>query len=114
MGTEDEKLLLKPAKAGHAIPSEGERRRTAARLQKLVVARLSEGFGKAVPRELGKGQLSTTALENRVRALKALSPSVVIVPTSASFALWRQAHEAKAVQADSEASSKRARTEDGP
>lgn len=40
-----------------------------------------------MPRELGKGNLSATALENRVRALK-----VKIVPTAASFALWRKEH----------------------
>ena len=54
-----------------------------------MVARLTEGFGDAVPRELGKGNLSATALENRVRALK-----VKIVPTAAAFAEWRKAHEA--------------------
>ena len=37
----DEKALLKPTKAGHAIPSEGDRRRTIDLLQKLVIARLS-------------------------------------------------------------------------
>jgi hypothetical protein len=89
MAKEDEKLLLKPAKAGHAIPSEGERRRTTARLQKLVVARLCDAFS-VVPRELGKGQLNATALENRVRALKAQTPSVVVVPTThGKSAPWR-------------------------
>ena len=93
MATQDEKLLLGPPKAGHAIPSEGERRRTAAVLQKLVVARLAAGFNDAVPRELGKGQLSASALENRVRQLKALKPPVPIVPTAAAFSLWRSAQE---------------------
>ena len=68
MADADEKVLLKPTKPGHAIPRDGDRRRTAAGLQKLVIARLSEGFGDDVPRELGKGNLSATALENRVRA----------------------------------------------
>ena len=47
MANADEKALLKPPKPGNAIPSEGDRRRTraAAGLQKLVIARLSEGFG---------------------------------------------------------------------
>ena len=89
MADADEKALLKPTKPGHAISSDGDRRRTAVRLHKLVVARLTEGFGDAVPRELGKGNLSATALENRVRALK-----VKIVPTAAAFAEWRKAHEA--------------------
>lgn len=94
MATNDEKLALKPAKAGHAIPSEGERRRIAARLQKLVIARLSEGFvaaGEKVPRELGKGNLFATALENRVRELK--GKGVEITPVANTFAAWRAAHE---------------------
>lgn len=96
MATQDEKLLLGPPKAGHAIASEGDRRRTAAVLQKLVIARLAAGFNDAVtyvPRELGKSQLSATALENRVRQLKALKPPVNIVPTAAAFSLWRSAQE---------------------
>ena len=91
MADADEKALLKPTKPGHAIPSEGDRRRAVAGLHKLVIARLSEGFGSDVPRELGKGNLSATALENRVRVLK-----LKIVPTAAAFAEWRKTHEAAA------------------
>ena len=40
-------------------------------------------------KEMTKGNLSATALENRVRALR-----VKIVPTAAAFAEWRKAHEA--------------------
>ena len=77
-----------------------------------MIVRLSEGFGSNVPRELGKGNLSATALENRVRALK-----VKIVPTAAAFAEWRQAHEAAAPLASAtpqQSSGKRSRTEEGP
>ena len=110
MATDDEKLVLKPAKAGHAIPSEGERRRTTMRLHKLVVARLCDAFGEKVPRELGKGQLSATSLENRVRALKDLTPPVVLTVTAAAFAKWREEHEESG---EAESSGKRARAEEG-
>ena len=46
-------------------------------------------------RELGKGNLGVFALDNRVRALKALKPSVNIVPNKEAFASWRAAYEAQ-------------------
>ena len=91
MATDDEKLLLKPVKPGHALPSSGDRRRTAVRLHKLVVARLSEAFGDHVPRELGKGNLAVYSLDNRLRALKALTPPITITPNKYAFATWRLA-----------------------
>ena len=109
MATDDEKLLLKPAKPGHALPSSGDRRRTKERLHKLVVARICEGFGAGnVPRELGKGNLGVFSLDNRLRALKALKPPVVLVPNKEAFAKWRAAYEA---QEQESSSSKRPRTE---
>ena len=94
MATDDEKLLLKPARPGHALPSSGDRRRTTERLHKLVVARLCAAFGQNVPRELGKGKLGVFPLDNRLRALKALKPSITVVPNKAAFAVWRSKHEA--------------------
>ena len=108
MANDDEKLLLKPTKAGHAVPTDGERRRTVARLQRLVVTRLCEGFGTSVPRELGKGNLKATALENRVRELKDLG--VKIVPSAAAFAAWRTEHEQGGAEAQQEGAPKRKRT----
>ena len=109
MATDDEKLLLKPAKPGHALPNSGDRRRTTDRLHKLVVARICEGFGAGnVPRELCKGNLSVFSLDNRLRALKALKPPVVIVPNKEAFAKWRAVYEA---QEQEGLSSKRQRTE---
>ena len=94
----------------NVVPSEGERRRLQDQLQRLVIARLAEGFGNGdkVPRELGKGNLSATALENRIRGLAALKPPVVIKPSAVAFLAWRQEHERESGEG---ASSKRQRAE---
>ena len=96
----DEKALLKPTKAGHAIPSEGDRRRTIDLLQKLVIARLSEEFTGLGQDELPcwlQGKLTVTALEYRLRVLRAL-PALKPVVTAGLFAVWRKAHELKELQ----------------
>ena len=106
MATEDEKLLLKPAKAGHMLPSEGARRTAALRIKKLVVARLREFYDSAaeVPRELGKGNLTCSSLENRMRDIakmfdkktKEFSDAVAKAP---AFSVWRERHEAEQAEA---------------
>ena len=105
MATTDEQRLLKPAKAGTVLPDAGARRTAALRIHKLVVARLCDFYDspKDVPRELGKGNLSCSSLENRVRPLAAkekLSPKdfTAAVAKASLFAEWRKAYEEKDAQ----------------
>ena len=51
MATEEEKLLLKPAKAGCVLPDGGARRTVAKRIHNLIVARLCDFY--ASPEEQG-------------------------------------------------------------
>ena len=110
MANGDEKALLRPAKPGYAHASAGERRIAIEELGKLVIARLCEGFasvpGGVLPRELGKGNLSATALENRVRALEKKKVSIVV--TAAAFAAWRANRTATSPE---ESAAKRLRTD---
>ena len=94
VATTEEKTLLKPAAAGGAVPDEGERRRVAVRLQRLVVARLADGYeaaGCALPSSLRKGRLSASALEEHVRRLRRANPPVMILPQD--VASWLEARK---------------------
>ena len=109
MATPDEQLLLKPAKAGTVLPDAGARRTAAARIHKLVVARLCDFYDspKDVPRELGKSNLSCSSLENRVRSLAArekLSSKdfSAAVAKASLFLEWRKAYEEKEAQQEAE------------
>lgn len=105
MATDEEKLLLKPPRAGTAIPDPGDRRLKGEELHRLMIARLCAAYVNPndVPRELGKGNLPASSFQNRLRALKdhlknckekkADAIQVTLVDES-SFAQWRREYEA--------------------
>ena len=91
------------------LPDAGAGRIAAARIHKLVVARLCDFYDspKDVPRELGKSNLSCSSLENRVRSLAArekLSSKdfTAAVAKSHLFLEWRKAYEEKEAQQEAE------------
>ena len=121
LATDEEKLLLKPAKAGCVLPCQGARRTAAQNIENLMVARLLDYYdeGKA-PRELGKGKLTASGFENRIRAIAKQNNLQVKAFTESAGKLsllrqWRERHEereaerAKAAQAESSSPAKRAR-----
>ena len=110
MADEDEKAVLGPQRASQPPADEGERRRIAVRLQKLMVARFAQGFtdaGLAVPQNLGKGILPTSGIANRQKELK---PKGIMFDPS-TFAAWRKQHAVALSAADEEplSASKRSR-----
>ena len=93
MANADEKVILGPQRASQPPADEGERRRIAERLQKLMVAQFAKGFkdaGLEVPMNLGKGILPTSGIANRQKELK---PKGIIFDSS-TFAQWRKEREA--------------------
>lgn len=107
MATSDEKAILAPTRPSQAPIDEGERRRVAERLHKLMVARFAAAFteaGLSVPQNLAKGLLPTSAIANRQKELK---PKGIIFDSS-TFAEWRKQYEAAAAS-EAPPSAKRAR-----
>ena len=103
MANDLEKAALRPARAGEVLADKGQQRAIADRLHALVVARLSACWPEGqVPRELGKGSLSVSSLENRLRAITALPGKQT--PDVEGFAEWRKAHEAAQKQSGSDSS----------
>jgi hypothetical protein len=113
MAYDSEKQLLKPPAPGAPAPDEGERLRVTENLQSLVVARLLEAFGNAASslRDLPKGILPATGIENRIRGLKKLN--IEITPNAEAFHTWRKTYEARPQPAEptGAAAGKRARKE---
>jgi hypothetical protein len=100
MANADEKVILGPQRASQPPADEGERRRIAERLQKLMVARFAQAFtdvGSEVPMNLGKGILPTSGIANRQKELK---PKGIIFDSS-TFAQWRKVREAAEAEAGS-------------
>ena len=73
MANADEKTILGPPRPSQPPADEGERRRVADRLHKLMVARVAQAFidvGEKVPQNLGKGLLPTSGIANQQKDLK--------------------------------------------
>ena len=88
MATAEEKAQLRPARAGLVPPDEGEQRKLAAQLHKLMEARIDDEFElKGLEQSSRQYLLSASSLDSRVyRKLKLTS-----APASSEFARWRKA-----------------------
>lgn len=122
MATAEEKALLRPPRAGCAMPDPGERRRTSELLQNLVIGRLSEAFLRRcdkIPDALAKWTLPATGIQDRIGQLKkepkqseiGVTP-VTVVTNSTAFQDWRsgESPQAKAAIAKSHAAPQPAAT----